>query len=267
MAASAPILDVSKLFSLEGKTAIVTGGTGGLGTAMTTALASAGADIVSIELPNDPGSDNTSKIVKECGRKYSKYECDIRDKAAIRTTYQKIWSDGVEAAILLNCAGVQRRAEAVDFTDEEIDLVIDINVKSLYVSCQEFAKKLLSEGRPGKIINISSIIAFIGGKNITPYAASKGGVLQVTKAMSNEWAEKGIQCNCIHPGYFKTAMTEQYSTDPKYKDFNNYIMGRVPAKRWGMPVDLSGAIIFLASPASDYISGTSIVVDGGFMGM
>ena len=145
--------------------------------------------------------------------------------------------------------------------------VIDVNVKAVLVSCQEFAKRLLSEGRPGKVINIASIISFIGGKNITPYAASKGGVLQITKAMSNEWAERGIQCNCIHPGYFKTAMTKQYSEDPKYKDFNNYIMGRVPAKRWGMPVDLSGAIIFLASPASDYISGSSITVDGGFMGM
>ena len=232
-----------------------------------TSLASGGANIVSIELPNDPGSDNTSKVVEGCGRKYSKYECDVRDMKSIRAVYQKIWSDGVVADILLNCAGVQRRAEAIDFTDDDIDAVIDINVKATLVSCQEFAKKLLSEGRPGKVINVASIVSYIGGKNITPYAASKGGVLQVTKAMSNEWAEKGIQCNCIHPGYFRTPMTEQYSSDPKYKDFNNYVMSRVPAKRWGMPVDLSGAIIFLASSASDYISGSSIVVDGGFMGM
>ena len=145
MAASAAV-DVSKLFSLEGKTAIVTGGTGGLGTAMTTALASGGADIVSIELQNDPGSANTEEIVtKKCGRKYSKYECDVRDLKAIRATYQKMWSDGVVADIVLNCAGVQRRAEAVDFTDEDIDAVIDINVKATLVSCQEFAKKLLGE--------------------------------------------------------------------------------------------------------------------------
>ncbi|KAK3697072.1 hypothetical protein LTR37_017670 [Vermiconidia calcicola] len=280
-------IDVSKLFSLAGKTAIVTGGTGGLGTAMTTALASGGADIISIELPNDPSSSNTSKIVTDLGRKYTRYECDIRDPKQLRSTYQKIWSDGRVADIVLNCAGVQRRAEAVDFTDEDIDAVIDINLKATLVSCQEFAKKNLSEGRPGKVINISSIIAYIGGKNIMPYAASKGGVLQVTKAMSNEWAEKGIQCNCIHPGkqfyfipfnemaepanaaagYFRTPMTEQYSSDPKYKDFNDYVMGRVPAKRWGLPKDLSGTVIFLASDASDYISGSSIIVDGGFMGM
>ncbi|KAK3710949.1 hypothetical protein LTR37_009970 [Vermiconidia calcicola] len=260
-------IDVSKLFSLAGKTAIITGGTGGLGTAMTTALASGGADIISIELPNDPSSSNTSKIVTDLGRKYTRYECDIRDPKQLRSTYQQIWSDGRVADIVLNCAGVQRRAEAIDFTDEDIDAVIDINLKATLVSCQEFAKKNLSEGRPGKVINISSIIAYIGGKNITPYAASKGGVLQVTKAMSNEWAEKGIQCNCIHPGYFRTPMTEQYSSDPKYKDFNDYVMGRVPAKRWGLPKDLSGTVIFLASDASDYISGSSIIVDGGFMGM
>ena len=207
---------------------------------MTTALASAGADIVSIELPNDPGSENTSKIVKSCGRKYSSYECDVSNLKSIRSTYQKIWSDGVKADIVLNCAGVQRRAEAADFTDEDIDAVIDINIKATLVSCQEFAKKNLAEGRPGKVINIASIISFIGGKNITPYAASKGGVMQVTKAMSNEWAEKGyvlnntntrqnsdgsasIQCNSIHPGYFRTAMTEQYSTGEK--TFSRYVFG------------------------------------------
>jgi 2-deoxy-D-gluconate 3-dehydrogenase len=168
-AASAAV-DISKLFSLEGKTAIVTGGTGGLGTAMTTALASGGADIISIELPNDPGSANTEKIVTQtCGKKYKKYECDVRDLKAIRATYQKMWSDGVVADIVLNCAGVQRRAEAVDFTDDDIDAVIDINVKATLVSCQEFAKKLLgmpkrlsiqketneiiADGRPGKVIS------------------------------------------------------------------------------------------------------------------
>lgn len=196
----APIPDVAKLFSLEGKTAIVTGGTGGLGTAMTMALAAGGADIVSIELPDDPGSQTMKDAVAKTGRNLKQYQCNVRMPKDLRAVYQKIWSDGVKADILLNCAGVQRRAEAVDFTDEDIDLVLDVNIKATLVSCQEFAKPLLAEGRPGKIINIASIISFIGGKNITPYAASKGGVLQVTKAFSNEWAEKGIQCNCIHPG-------------------------------------------------------------------
>jgi 2-deoxy-D-gluconate 3-dehydrogenase len=152
-----------------------------------TALASAGADIVSIELPDDPGSQNTRNIVTGCGRKFSRYDCNVQDLKSIRSTYQKIWDDGVKADIVLNCAGIQRRAEAVDFTDEDIDAVIDINLKATLVSSQEFAKKLLAEQRPGKIINVASIISFIGGKNITPYAGSKGGVMQVTKAMSNEW--------------------------------------------------------------------------------
>ncbi|KAK5711345.1 hypothetical protein LTR17_018472 [Elasticomyces elasticus] len=267
MAASAPVADVGNLFSLKGKTAIVTGGTGGLGTAMTMALASGGADIVSIELPDDKGAQNLRDAIKQTGRKLSQYQCDVRTPKELRACYQKIWADGVKADILLNCAGVQRRAEAADFTDEDIDLVLDVNIKATLVSCQEFAKPLLAEGRPGKIINIASIISFIGGKNITPYAASKGGVLQVTKAFSNEWAERGIQCNCINPGYFRTPMTTQYSEDPKYKDFNDYILSRTPAKRWGEPSDLQGAVIFLASKASDYVSGTSIVVDGGFLGM
>lgn len=267
MVDATPTIDVARLFGLDGKTAIVTGATGGLGTAMTTALASGGADIISIELPNDADSEKVQKVVEACGRSFKRYECDVRDSKQLRETYSKLWQDGVIADIVLNCAGVQRRAEAVDFTDEDIDFVLDINLKATIVSSQEFAKKLIADERPGKVINIASIISFIGGKNITPYAASKGGVMQVTKAFSNEWAEKGIQCNCIHPGYFRTPMTVQYSTDPKYKDFNNYIMSRVPAKRWGNPIDLSGAVIFLASSASDYLSGTSIVVDGGFMGM
>lgn len=196
----APKVDVANLFSLAGKTAIVTGGTGGLGSAMTMALASGGADIVSIELPKDPGSADIKRNVESTGRKIRQYESDIRDPKQLRAVYERIWGDGIKADILLNCAGVQRRNEAVDFTDEEIELVLDVNLKAILISCQEFAKPLLKEGRPGKIINIASIISFIGGKNITPYAASKGGVLQLTKAFSNEWAEKGIQCNSIHPG-------------------------------------------------------------------
>ena len=166
MAAAAPAVDVSKLFSLEGKTAIVTGGTGGLGTAMTTALASAGADIVSIELPNDPGSENTRNVVTSLGRKHSKYECDVSNLKSIRATYQKLWSDGVVGDIVLNCAGVQRRAEAVDFTDEDIDAVIDINVKATLVSCQEFAKKAL-----GKHLKASTRLKRLTKRSISRWEA------------------------------------------------------------------------------------------------
>jgi 2-dehydro-3-deoxy-D-gluconate 5-dehydrogenase len=161
MAAAAPVPDVAKLFSLQGKTAIVTGSTGGLGTAMTMALAAGGADIVSIELPDDPGTQNTKDNVTRIGRNIHQYECNVGNPKELRATYQKIWSDGIKADILLNCAGVQRRAEAADFTDEEIELVLDVNIKATLISCQEFAKPLLAEGRPGKIINIASIISFM----------------------------------------------------------------------------------------------------------
>ncbi|EME40938.1 hypothetical protein DOTSEDRAFT_91007 [Dothistroma septosporum NZE10] len=235
MAAQVPIVDVSCLFSLSGKSAIVTGGSGGLGLSMTTALASAGADIVSIELPNEPSSSAVASAISKAGRNLRQYHSDIRDSKHLH--------GDVKGDILLNCAGVQRRADADSFTDEEIEVVLDVNLKATLVSCQEFAKPLLKEGSSGKIINIASNICFIGVKNITPYAVSSGGVL-----------------------YFHTPLTEQYQTDPKCKEFNDHVMMRTPAKRWGDPVDLAGAIIFLARSASDSVRGMSVVVDGGWLG-
>jgi 2-deoxy-D-gluconate 3-dehydrogenase len=144
--AAAPIIDVASLFSLSGRTAIVTGGTGGLGMAMTTALASGGANIISIELPSDPGHDALASAIAQTSRSFKTYECDVRDPKSLRGIYQTMWNDGVKGDILLNCAGVQRRAEAEDFTDEDIELVLDVNLKAILISCQEFAKPLLKEG-------------------------------------------------------------------------------------------------------------------------
>lgn len=266
MSTSSPVPPaVAELFSLTGKTAIVTGGTGGLGLAMTLALAEGGADIVSIEMPNDAGSGHLGEQVKSLGRSITAFTCDVKDSKGLRATFEAIWKSGVKADILLNCAGIQRRGHAEELDDDTIDDVFAINLKATFVACQEFAKQLISEGRPGKIINIASIISFISSTMISPYAATKGGVLQATKAFSSEWMGKGIQVNCICPGYFKTALTTQYETDPKYKGFNEYILSRSPSGRWGAPQDLRGAIIFLASKASDFVSGTSIVVDGGMI--
>jgi len=256
---------VAHLFSLTGKTAIVLGGTGGLGQVMTLALAEAGTDIVSIELPNDAQSGKLEEGIKQLGRKYSKFDCNVADAKSLRSTFAKIWDSGIVPDILLNSAGIQRRGKAEEISDEDLDDVININLKATYIAGQEFGKRLLSLNRPGKIINIASIISYIANYNISPYAASKGAVLLTTKAFSNEWASKGIQVNCICPGYMKTALTEQYTTDPQYKDYNDYIIGRTPAGRWGNPEDLKGAVIFLASSASDFVTGTSIVVDGGIL--
>ena len=160
---------IADLFSLTGKTAICTGSTGGLGTAMTLALAEGGADIISVEIPNDPLSGELRKKVEATGRKITMFECNVRDSKDLRATFAKIWDAGIKADILLNCAGIQRRGKAEDFDDETIDDVFAINLKATFVGCQEFGKKLIAEGRKGKIINIASIISFISMTNIAPY--------------------------------------------------------------------------------------------------
>jgi 2-deoxy-D-gluconate 3-dehydrogenase len=241
---SGTLPSVQELFSLAGKTAIVTGGTGGLGLAMSIALAEAGADIVSIQMPNDPRSNLLANAMEELGRKFQVFETDVADSPKLRECFAKIWEAGVIPDILLNCAGINRRSQVENFTDEDIDAVSEwernllllmgilpwlanptqgtttqgnaifwqnpakqsldqvfaINLKASFVAAQEFGKKLLELKRPGKIINIASIISFIANINIAAYACTKGGVLQMTKAFSNEWAGKGINVNCICPG-------------------------------------------------------------------
>ncbi|KAJ9143065.1 hypothetical protein NKR23_g6770 [Pleurostoma richardsiae] len=152
---------------------------------------------------------------------------------------------------------------AHEIGDEDIDAIFAVNLKSGFVASQEFAKKLIELERPGKIINIGSMTSFLGMYNVSAYAASKGGVLQMTKAFSNELAAKGIQVNCICPGYYKTPLTEDIIQDPEYNDF---VLMRTPAMRWGEPKDLRGALIFLASPASDFVTGAPLIVDGGMLG-
>lgn len=179
---------VAELFSLTAKTAIVTGGTGGLGLAMTLALAEGGADIISIELPEDPNAQELKDRVNDLKRKITTYPCNVADSKNLRSTFSKIWSDGHTADILLNCAGIQRRGNAEEFDDETIDDVFNINLKATFVAGQEFAKRLIEQGRPGKVVNVASIISFISSTTIAPYAATKGGVMQTTKAFSSEWA-------------------------------------------------------------------------------
>lgn len=258
---------IASLFALTGKTAIVTGGTGSLGHAMTLALAEAGADIVSIE--RSPESSSASKdlhqAVEKAGRTFTAEACDMSDSAAIRATFARLWERGIVPDILLNGAGIQRRGPAESLSDADIDAVFSTNLKATFVTCQEFAKRLFALDRPGKIINIGSITSFNGATTISPYTATKGGVLQLTKALSCEWAPRGIQVNCICPGYFRTPLTEQYFTEPQYKEFKDYILSRTPAGRWGQPDDLKGAVVFLAGKASDYVTGSSNVVDGGYL--
>ncbi|KAJ5723439.1 hypothetical protein N7488_001474 [Penicillium malachiteum] len=250
---------LNDLFSIRGKTAICTVVTGGIGQELCLTLAEAGANIVSIQLVDDPNGPKLRAAVEALGRSFSAFECDVCDSKALRENFGEIWKNEIQPDILLNCAGVNRRGKVEDLTDEDIDVVLGTNLKASYVAAQEFGRQLIALERPGKIVNIGSMLCFLGMYNVSAYAASKGGVLQMTKAFSNEWASKGIQVNCICPGYLKTPMTKKIVEDPEY---SSYIMTRTPARRWGEPKDLRGALIFLASPASDFVTGTSIVVDG-----
>ncbi|OAA59742.1 NAD(P)-binding domain protein [Niveomyces insectorum RCEF 264] len=254
---------LKQMFSLEGKTAVITGATGGLGRSLALALAKAGASIVSIEIPNDPNSASLAAAVKGVGSSIQVFTSDLREISAVRATYSKMWEAGVVPDILVNCAGIARRNPCEDATDEDIDLLFAINAKALYVSCQEFGRRLLALKRPGKIINIASVTAFQANRNTSVYAASKGAVMQMTKGFSNEWISKGIQVNAISPGYMHTPLTEVYVQD---KEASDYLMNRVPAGRWGVPSDLDTAVLYLASPANTFTSGVSITVDGGFCG-
>ncbi|KAJ5955851.1 gluconate 5-dehydrogenase [Penicillium viridicatum] len=247
-------LSTNQLFSLQDKTVICTGATGGIGLEMCKSLGEAGADIVSIQLPNDPNAASLSRHLAEIGRNFWAFECDLADTSAIRATFQAIWNAGIKPAVLLNCAGVNRRRPVIETTDEDLDLILSINLKATYVVAQEFGKRLIDLGIPGKIINIGSVTSFRGMYNVSAYASSKGGVTQMTKAFSNEFAPHDIQVNCICPG--------KLQNDTAY---NNYILKGTPAGRWGTPEDLRGAAIFLASRASDFVTGSSLIVDGGML--
>ncbi|KAL4893055.1 hypothetical protein BDV59DRAFT_207899 [Aspergillus ambiguus] len=253
---------LTSLFSLKGKCAVVTGATGGLGLEMTLSLAKAGADIVAITLQNDPRLDILREGVKGAGQKMQVFETDVADTNSLRRTFKQIWESGITPDILLNCAGINRRGNAEDLTDEEIDAVFSTNLKGSFIAAQEVGRRMLKLDRPGKIINVASIISFIGGTRISAYAATKGGVLQMTKALSNEWAGKGIQVNCICPGYCATPLTVEYTKDPAK---NDYVIQETPAGRWGLPEDFRGVVVFLASSASNFVTGTSVVVDGGII--
>ncbi|KAF2113630.1 hypothetical protein BDV96DRAFT_633160, partial [Lophiotrema nucula] len=234
---------LTTLFGLEGKTAIITGATGGLGSAIALGLAKAGANIVSIEMPNDPLSAALHDLVMQTGRQITSFSCDFTDAKSLRACWARIWDEGVVPDILVNVAGVMRRGSCVEQTDEEIDLLMAINQRATYINTQEFGRRLLSLQRPGKVVNIASVTAFQANRMTSAYGMTKGAVVQMTKAFANEWAKEGINVNAIAPGFMRTPMTEVYAQS---EESTAYLMARVPAGRWGMPEDLAGAAIFLS---------------------
>ncbi|CAK7563852.1 MAG: hypothetical protein SEPTF4163_001729 [Sporothrix epigloea] len=256
------------LFSLKGKTALVTGGTRGIGQAMAVALAEAGANIL---LAVRAGANTETKAkIESLGQTCTLYELDVSLRESVAALVPTIVGrDGHRIDVLVNCAGIQRRHPAHLFPDSDYDEVIQVNLNSVFAICRDVGAHMLEQplyegdNRRGAIINVASLLSFQGGITVPAYAASKGGVAQLTKALSNEWASKGITVNAIAPGYIATDMNTALIDDEARA---TSILARIPAGRWGLPEDFKGAVIFLASRASAYVSGEILTVDGGWMG-
>jgi 2-dehydro-3-deoxy-D-gluconate 5-dehydrogenase len=246
-------------FSLAGRTAMVTGANTGLGQAIAVALAEAGADVAAV---GRTAPTETQQQVEAAGVRFAWVEADLADTACIPAVMDACKARLAAPDILVNNAGIIRRADAVDFTEADWDAVMDVNIKSVFFLSQAVARELLAQDRPGKIINIASMLSFQGGIRVASYTASKSGVAGLTKLLANEWAAKGINVNAIAPGYFATNNTEALRADEVR---NRDILARIPAGRWGSAAELGGAAVFLASSAADYVHGAVIPVDGGWL--
>ncbi|WP_429459132.1 2-dehydro-3-deoxy-D-gluconate 5-dehydrogenase KduD [Paraburkholderia sp. JPY465] len=246
-------------FDLSGKVAIVTGSNTGLGAGMAVALAAAGCDIVGVSR-TDAGT--TAARVEALGRRFA----DVRADLASSSSVDDIVRAAVEAFgrldVLVNNAGIIRREDALEFGEDDWDAVMDVNLKSLFFLSQAAARQFVRQQRGGKIINVASMLSFQGGIRVASYTASKSGVLGLTRLLANEWAAHGINVNAIAPGYMATANTAALRDDAQR---NEEILGRIPAGRWGVPEDLAGPVVFLASSASDYVHGHTLAVDGGWL--
>lgn len=248
-----------EIFSLKGKVTLFTGGSRGLGKSMALGLAQAGADIAVVGRTHD---QTVIDQIEACGVRGHFYDHDLADLDGIPALVSRVKTDFGKIDILVNNAGVQSRHKATDFPRKDWNFVIDVNMNAVFFLCQEVGKSMLAQGK-GKIINIASLLSFQGGMTVPAYAASKGAVMQFTKSLSNEWASQGINVNCIAPGYMDTEMNTALLADAGR---SRQIMERIPAGRWGKPEDMVGAAVYLASDASDYVNGSIITVDGGWMG-
>jgi 2-dehydro-3-deoxy-D-gluconate 5-dehydrogenase len=249
---------VADLFSLTGRVAIVTGANSGIGQAIAVALASAGADVAAV---GRSASDETGARVQAAGRRFLQIAADLSSAAVCKDIVDEV-SHGLGGMdILVNNAGIIRRCEALDFTEADWDAVMDVNLKTLFFLSQAAARQMIPRGG-GKIINIASMLSFQGGVRVASYTASKSGLAGITRLLANEWGGKGVNVNAIAPGYIATRNTEPLRQD---EERNREILGRIPAGRWGVPGDLGGAAVFLASRASDYVHGAIIPVDGGWL--
>lgn len=249
-------------FSLEGKVALVTGCKRGIGFAMAEALAEAGADIIGVSASLESKNSAIAQAVNRIGRKFTAYQCDFSKRKDLYEFIQDVKKNHPLVDILINNAGTILRAPAAEHSDEYWDKVIEVNQTSQFILTREFGKEMIKRGS-GKVIFTASLLTFQGGITVPGYAASKGAIGQLTMAFSNEWAGKGVQVNSIAPGYIATDNTEALRNDP---DRSEAILSRIPAGRWGRPEDFKGPIVFLASNASNYMNGSVLTIDGGWMG-
>lgn len=246
------------LFRLDGRVALVTGAASGLGAAIATALAEAGAQ-VAVHGNRRAATDTAAAI----GSSAAAFQADLGDPAGAEKLFEEVKQRFGRVDILVNNAGTIHRDAAAEFKLEDWERVLQVNLTSVFQLSQLVGRDLIARNSGGKIVNIASLLSFQGGIRVPAYAASKGGVAQLTKALANEWAPHDIQVNAIAPGYFATTNTEALQADPVR---NRQILERIPAGRWGQPEDLAGAALYLASRASNYVTGTIITVDGGWMG-
>jgi 2-deoxy-D-gluconate 3-dehydrogenase len=250
-------------FDLTGKLAVVTGAKRGLGRAMAEALAAAGADIIGVSATLEPEGSDVARAVESLGRTFSARTVDFADRAAVGALGAELAALERPVDILVNNAGTIERAPAAEHSDDLWDHVLQVNLSSQFVLSREIGQAMIQRGAGGKIIFTASLLSFQGGINVPGYTAAKSGIAGLTKALSNEWAAHGINVNAIAPGYIATDNTEALRNDPSR---SKAILDRIPAGRWGTAEDMAGAVVFLSSRASDYVSGTVLSVDGGWLG-
>ena len=254
----APVLD---LFRLDNKVALVTGSASGLGAAIATALSQAGATVACHG--NRRAAVDTAAAITAAGGTAEAFRADLLSTSGAAELFEQVHARFGRVDILINNAGTIHRAAAEEVLLEDWQNILQVNLTSVFQLSQLAARDMIGRNQTGKIVNIASLLSFQGGIRVPSYAASKGGVAQLTKALANEWAPKGIQVNAIAPGYFRTENTSALQAD---ETRNRQILERIPANRWGDPQDLAGAAVFLSSRASDYVTGTILTVDGGWMG-
>ena len=249
-------------FRLDNKLALVTGCSRGIGMAMAIDLANAGADIIGISNSMPKQGSEVQKAVEATGQKFYPYAVDFSNRTALHAFIEKVKLDHPRIDILINNAGSIMRAPAAEHSDEYWDTIMEINLNAQFVLTREIGKRMVAD-KSGKIVFTCSLLSFQGGINVPGYAASKGAITSLLKAFANEWASQGVNVNGVAPGYIETDNTEALRADPER---SKSILARIPAGRWGKSADLAGAYVFLCSSAADYINGSIITVDGGWMG-